>query len=287
MALKDVDAMGWENQKVEADLHCHTNRSDGTSSPRELVRKAGSLGLAAIGITDHDTIKGWEEAERAGEDYGVEILRGVELSADWRGTEVHMLGYEMEKENTVLVQKLAELGEDRRERLVKILARLKGLGLEVPRSQVEAYAQGDSVGRPHIAQAMVARGYVKTVQEAFSRFLEAGAPAYVPRQKLTPEGAIKLIRQAGGVVVLAHPGIYKVDAGIAMWVKDGLQGIEAIHSEHSKEDTARYIHLAAKYRLLVTGGSDFHGEEIKPEAELGKWGVGMDVVRQIRELAGK
>ena len=283
----EYDVSKYLKGRITADLHCHTKYSDGSYSPKEVVFMAKTLNLKAVGITDHDTISGWKEAEQAGQNYGIEIIRGVELNTDWMGKEVHILGYEMDKQNVIIAEKLIELGEAREERLKEILIRLRALDIILSEEEVKEFARGDSVGRPHIAQALIAKGYAKSVEEAFVRYLEIGAPAYVLRLKLTPEGAIRLIRQAGGVAVLAHPGLYRVEAGIKHWVEEGLQGIEAIHSEHSEEDVARYLKIGQNYHLIITGGSDFHGEKIKPNARMGKWGVDMTAVEQIRALAKK
>jgi len=146
-------------------------------------------------------------------------------------------------------------------------------------------AKGESIGRPHIAQVLVNKGVVKSVREAFDLYIGTGGPAYVPRYKITPEEGIALIQKAGGVAVLAHPGINKLDKEIEGWVKAGLQGIEVSHSEHSKEDEIKYSQIAKHYGLLMTGGSDFHGEELKPGVHLGGWGTGYEIVEKIRALA--
>ncbi|AHF06656.1 PHP domain-containing protein [Desulfitobacterium metallireducens] len=269
----------------EADLHCHTTSSDGLFTPRELIQAASELGLKAVGITDHDTISGWSEAFNAGEKYGVEILRGVELNTEWKGIEVHILGYEPSPESGQFQAKLQELREDRSERIYKIIGRLHDLKIEITEEEIKTVAHGESVGRPHVAQVLIQRGYVKTIKEAFDSYIGKGSPAYVPRLKLTPEEGIKLIRTAGGVAVLAHPGIHQLGNIITPWIKAGLQGIEVSHSEHTPEDERRCRALAKQYHLITTGGSDFHGEERKPGVKLGEWGTSYEVVEQIRELA--
>lgn len=273
------------NWHIDADLHCHTTASDGTLSPTELVRLAKEIGLKAIGITDHDTIQGWNEAEEAGNRYGVEILKGIELNTDWQGVEVHILGYEIRSDNSSLRKQLSQLRQARRNRMLQILQQLEKIGIRIFPEDVEKFALGESIGRPHIAQTLVEKGYVSSIKEAFDRYIGYGAPAYVPRFKLTPEEGIHMIREAEGVAVLAHPGVHHLETSIPIFVKQGLQGVEVSHSEHTLEDEIRYRKVALHYDLIMTGGSDFHGEARKPGVKLGGWGAPFWVVRQIKELA--
>jgi len=182
----------------EADLHCHTTASDGLLSPTELVQLAAKLGLKGIGITDHDTIQGWKEAEEAGANYQIRILKGIELNTNWYGKEVHILGYEVDSSSNYLTDKLRVLRNAREKRMVEILDRFKDLGINISVDEVQQFAQGESIGRPHIAQALIERGYVRNIREGFDRYIGMGAPAYVPRYKLTPEEGIHLIREAHG-----------------------------------------------------------------------------------------
>lgn len=269
----------------EADLHCHTTASDGLLTPWELVKTAADCGLKAVGITDHDTLSGWDEAEKAGNAFGVDVLKGIELNTNWSGTEVHILGYEFNPESIKLQEKLRNLRDARYNRMYEILEKLKKIGIHISPQEIEEIAHGESIGRPHIAQALINKGVVKTIKEGFDRYIGAGAPAYVPRYKLTPEEGITLVREAGGVAVLAHPGIYQLDKAVPQWIEVGLQGIEVSHSEHSAEDEQRYRSLAEHYGLIMTGGSDFHGEARKPGIHLGDWGTSYDVVQQIRKMA--
>jgi 3',5'-nucleoside bisphosphate phosphatase len=269
----------------EADLHCHTTASDGLLSPTELVQLAAQLGLKGIGITDHDTIQGWQEAEKAGADYHIRILKGIELNTNWYGKEVHILGYALDSSSNYLTNKLRDLRNARKQRMLKIIDRLNDLGIKITFDEVQQFAQGESIGRPHVAQALIARGYVREVKEGFDRYIGIGAPAYIPSYKLTPEEGIRLIREAHGVAVLAHPGLLRSEKGIPDWVKAGLHGIEVRHSQHTPEDEKRYLKIAQEYRLLATGGSDFHGEANKPGVNLGGWGVSLSVLQQILDLA--
>lgn len=269
---------------VQADLHCHTQCSDGALSPRDVVGMAGKLGLLALGITDHDTISGWDEGEKAGRDFGIDILLGVELNTDWKGKEVHILGYGLNREDDELQNNLGKLSKAREQRILQIIEKLNYLHVDVSLAQVKEFALGDSVGRPHIAQALVAQGYAGSIREAFERYLEVGAPAYVDRHKLTTEEGIELVRKAGGVAVLAHPGLSQLGGEIKGWIETGLQGIEVFHPEHTEKEASYYLTMTKNYGLIPTGGSDFHGEDRKPKALLGKWGVGIETVDKIREL---
>lgn len=277
--------VGAKNRYPEADLHCHSTASDGLLTPWELVKAAAERRLVAIGITDHDTTSGWDEAVKAGSHYGVDILRGVELNTDYAGIEVHILGYELDPNTRVLQEKLQVLRNARYNRVFTILDKLQDLGIDISRTEIQKITVGESVGRPHIAQALVNKGVVKTIKEAFDRYIGLGAPAYVPRYKQTPEEGIALIREAGGVAVLAHPGVHSLSKSIPQWIKSGLQGIEVTHSEHSPEDEKHYRELAEKYNLLMTGGSDYHGEARKPGIHLGDWGTPYEVVEKIRGIA--
>jgi hypothetical protein len=268
----------------EADLHCHTTASDGLLTPGELVELASQRGLKAVAITDHDTISGWNEAEIVGSELDLVILRGVELNTVWYNKEVHVLGYQLDSESKKMRERLSELQLSRYNRTREILDKLKQIGIEIPVEDVLQFTRGESVGRPHIAQALVKHGYAADNQEAFVRYLGLGAPAYVPRFKLDTVEGIRFIRESKGVAVLAHPGVQGLkESTIASWVNEGLQGLEIIHSDHNSIDQEFYSKIAHKYDLIMTGGSDFHGDN-KPNVSLGKWGVSLDVVWQIKEL---
>ncbi|AFV01350.1 putative metal-dependent phosphoesterases (PHP family) [Dehalobacter sp. UNSWDHB] len=273
--------------RFEADLHCHTTASDGILTPEEVVKSAAEVGLKALAITDHDTINGWAEAEQAVAETGLCLVKGIEINTDWAGKEVHILGYELQEGNEVLHTRLQELREKRVQRIRKILQKLEQLGITLTFEEVSQFVNGDSVGRPHVAQAMIRHGYAANLKDAFERFLKIGRPAYVPRYKLDPVEAITIIREAGGVAVLAHPGSQCTEPEIAAWVDSGLQGIEVYHPDHGAEERNYFKALAERKSLLITGGSDFHGHAIKPGIELGSWGVGMGVIQQIEQLRRK
>ncbi|MDD2234591.1 MAG: PHP domain-containing protein [Desulfitobacteriaceae bacterium] len=268
----------------EADLHCHTTASDGLLTPGELVKLASRRGLKAIAITDHDTISGWSEAEKVGSKSDTIILRGLELNTVWDNKEVHILGYQMDGKSGIMRERLLELQQSRFDRIKEILNRLEQIDIKIPIGDVLEYAQGESVGRPHVARALVKHRHVINNQEAFVRYLGLGAPAYVPRFKLDTVEGIRFIRESKGIAVLAHPGRQGLkEDTIASWVKEGLQGLEIIHSDHNSIDQEFYSKIALKYDLIMTGGSDFHGAN-KPNVPLGKWGVSLDVVWQIKGL---
>lgn len=240
-----------------ADLHLHTNASDGEVPPSEMVKMASEVGLAAVGIADHDTVEGIKAALEAGERYGIEIVPGVELSCLGRKSKFHILGYCINWRDRGLLNRLREFQEDRRRQVQGMIGKLQGLGIDLSYEEV---LKPGTIGRPHIARAMLRKGYVQTAQEAFDRYLRAGKPAYVERYELEPREAIDLIRTVGGVSVLAHP-IHGGVEELPMLVNLGLRGIEAYHIDHDPSATRLYLQLARKYGLLVIGGSDSHGTD--------------------------
>jgi len=273
--------------KYPVDLHCHSTASDGTLKPQDLVALAVNRGLQAIGLTDHDTIEGWSEAEKAAQKLGITLIKGIEINTDWRGQEIHILGYGMDEYNTSFKNHLYSIQEKRILRIKKIVDRLQSLGFKISFEEINNFSKGESIGRPHVAQALVAKGYVKDTQTAFNRFLKIGAPAYVPRYKLDPEQAVKIIRKAGGVAVLAHPGSQRIDFNqIQELAIAGLQGIEICHPDHSPEHFRVYKEIAVKLGLLTTGGSDYHGPEIKADIEIGNWGVSMEDLTNLLQICG-
>ena len=256
------------------DLHMHSTCSDGTFAPAELVREAKAAGLTHMALTDHDTVEGIEEARRAAKEAGIAFLAGVEISAEFQPGTLHILGYGLDVRSQRLKGRLEEVQRWRRERNPKIVERLRDLGLQVTLEEVATRAGGDLVGRPHFAQTLLEKGYVKSRQEAFDLYLAKGRPAYVDKVRLSPEESIALIRDAGGVAVLAHPLQLKIEDGEALealvrsLVEQGLQGVECYYRNHTEEDEARFLALARKYSLLPTGGSDFHGTN-RPSIRLG------------------
>ncbi|MFC1713342.1 PHP domain-containing protein [Candidatus Poribacteria bacterium] len=241
-----------------ADLHLHTNFSDGTMSPEEVVIEARHVGLDAIAITDHDILDGIEPASLAGKKHGVEVIPGIELSAEYNGEEVHMLGFYMDWQDRQFREKISEFRDSRRIRAIKMVDKLNELGVEIEYDDVFKQADLNSIGRPHVALALVERGHVATRSEAFQRFLADDGPAYMPKHKLSPAEAIALILDAGGIPVLAHPGSLQQDI-IPELVSCGLMGLEAFHPQHAMELSDYYCDLARQHHILITGGSDCHG----------------------------
>lgn len=255
------------------DLHTHSRASDGTLAPAELVDLAGKSGLTALALTDHDTLDGLPEARHAGAACGVEVVSGVELSVDDGGRGIHILGYFLSEQPGPLAEELAFLRDKRHGRNRLILEKLARLGIPIDYEEVRALAEG-SVGRPHIAQVMLAKGAVSSMKEAFSRYLGNRGQAYVPKEKLDIAKAFELLHAEGALVVLAHPymlgqnGRTLIDT-VGRYKDLGLDGIEVFYTEHSQSQTLEYFALARRFGLAMTGGSDFHGAT-KPGVQLGR-----------------
>jgi len=256
------------------DLHVHTTASDGTFSPEEVVRRAAEKNLSAIAITDHDTTAGIQPAQDEGVRTKIEVVSGIEISSHWGNGILHILGYFLQLDHPELVKTLHFLQRGRHERIPKILSKLNKHGIHVSLSEVESELSGGVPGRPHVANAMVKKGYVKNIQEAFDVYLRKGAPAYIEKVKLSPAEAVSLVARTAKICVLAHP--YTLNAGSPIVLEEivrrlmsyGLGGIEAYYPEHTAEQTRTFLDLASKLNLAISGGSDFHGSN-KPEIEMG------------------
>lgn len=272
---------------MTAELHCHTTASDGTLPPEALVAMAVQRGLEALAITDHDTTAAYEPACRAAAPYRLEVIPAIEINSEEGSLDVHILGYFLDPSNQELQEALAGLRQGRRRRLGEMLERLEDLGLPVREDRVLAFAGGESVGRPHVARAMVEAGHVKDLPAAFDLYLGTGKPGYVPRRNLRPGQAIRLIRQAGGVAVLAHPGLVGDETVVEALVPEGLQGLEVYYPQHPPLLRQHYEDLAARLGLLVTGGSDYHGPEHRHRVDLGAIPLPPGTVRRLREAAGR
>lgn len=268
-----------------ADLHAHTTASDGTFHPRELVALAKQNGLHAVAVTDHDTTGGLQEAQAAGRELGVEVVPGIEISTEFEGKEVHVLGYYYDPDNQELQELTQAMRDDRLHRMDKMIAKLHAAGVDITRDEVVTEAQGGAIGRPHIARVLMRKGYVESIPEAFDKYLATGRPGYVDRMKITPSEAVQLIKRAGGVPVVAHPGLVDKDHLFDELVPLGLAGLEAHHPDHPQEKRHHYEALAKHHGLIVTGGSDFHGAGAEHRGDLGSVHVPVDVVRQLREKA--
>lgn len=240
------------------DLHMHSTASDGSRSPTDVVRAARAASLAAIALTDHDSIGGLAEAQLAGAELGVRVVNGVELSAVEGDVETHVLGLHLQ-DTTVLDRGLEALREMRERRAARIVELLNGLGVAVAYDDVLAQAAGGAIGRPHVARAMVASGWATDVRDAFDRYLGANRPAYVGKDQLGMPDAIAMIHEAGGIAVLAHPGASGTRERLESLAALGLDGIEVKHPGHSSSDTARLKGLVETLGLVPSGGSDWHG----------------------------
>ena len=264
------------------DLHMHSTHSDGTMAPRALVEMARGLGLAAIAVTDHDTASGVAEARAAGAELGVRVLPGVEISVDWSGRSVHMLGYCFDADTGDLQRGLDVLVEGRNRRNQEMVEKLRALGVDITHDEVVAEAGGKVVGRPHFARVLLRKGAVADWQEAFDVYLARGAKAYVERDRFSPVDSVRMIREAGGVAVLAHPGLLKLRDGetldeVVEGLADaGLRGIECHYSLHDPETTEHCLAIARRFGLVATGGSDFHGLA-KTGIAMGSGGGGLRV----------
>lgn len=255
------------------DLHLHTTHSDGSCTPTEVVNMAHQAGVTALAITDHDIMTGVVEAMEAGQQCGIEIIPGVEISSLSGNSELHILGYFLDRQDPDLLARLKTLRDGRHLRNPQIIERLQTLGIAITYDEVRALAGSDSVGRPHIARALMDKRVVASAKEAFDRFLAEGKPAYVPRELPSPAEAIHWIKAARGLAVLAHPTWVKVAEQplvdlVRQLKADGLDGVEVYYSTHAARQTREYLSLAQQLGLLVTGGSDFHGIT-KPDIEVG------------------
>lgn len=263
------------------DLHTHSTASDGQYAPEEVVRRGKERGLAVLALTDHDTLDGVEAAVKAGEALGLKVLRGIEIGAA-EYENLHILGYGIAPGASELTELCEKFKAGRDERSFRILSYLHEKGFELTLEEVEALAGGSIIGRPHFAQAMVRRGYVSSNREAFDRWLDTeDYHRKVKRFKVEAKICLETIRAAGGKTSLAHP--YQVgledgalEALVAQLKEDGLDAIECYYPRHTPEQTAFYLHLAEKYNLHVTGGSDFHGEKVKPDIQLAAWELELD-----------
>ncbi|GED34181.1 PHP domain-containing protein [Brevibacillus centrosporus] len=274
---------------THADLHTHTKASDGTCDPAENVRLAKEAGLAAVAITDHDTVAGVPSARKAAEELGIEVIPGIEVSSVGRGQDIHVLGYFVPYEDEAFQERLVSLRETRHERNQLLIARLQELGIPITLENVYRRKQGTdkNIGRPHIAEELIELGVVASIDEAFAKYLGKEGAAYVNPPRITPQQAITLIKDAGGAAVLAHPGLYDADDLVEELIAFGLDGIEVNHPDNDPDQRARYTAWANEHGLVITGGSDFHGwrGEEPFHAMLGTHTAPMEAVEKLREIA--
>ncbi|MDR7545623.1 MAG: PHP domain-containing protein [Armatimonadota bacterium] len=270
---------------MRVDLHTHTTASDGVLSPEALVAEARALGVGLLAVADHDTTAGLDAAMAAGRSAGVEVWPAVELSCDVEAGEVHLLGYFIDYRLGWFQDLLTRLRAGRQQRAARMVARLVALGAPITLERVQVLADGGAIGRPHVARALVEAGHVRTVAEAFERFIGRGGPAYVERLKVTPVQAVQIVRAAGGLAVLAHPGWGQHDALIPDLLAAGLDGIEVYYPDHTPDQVERYRDLARRYGLLMTGGTDFHGGGLATRVAVGSQYVPEEIVPPLREAA--
>jgi predicted metal-dependent phosphoesterase TrpH len=273
------------------DLHSHTNESDGSCSPAQLVEEAVRAGVRVLGITDHDTFRGFDQAAPLAHQAGIEPVCGIELSTKLHSQSVHLLGYFFgEDDLTEFRTWILEMQASRRDRNIRLVARLQELGFHITLEEAEARGRG-MTGRPHFAQLLVEKGYVSSIREAFDEYLDESAKGYVYRREPSFADGVAGIRKAGGIASLAHPVRVRGDIPSLLpeLCDSGMNAIEAYHSDHEPEDTQLYLALAVRYGLLVTGGSDFHGT-VKPGVRLGtgyhdNLKIPADLVDRLRQYA--
>ncbi|AOZ91542.1 PHP domain-containing protein [Paenibacillus crassostreae] len=278
------------NQLGRCDLHTHTQASDGMQPASVNVQLAKDKGLSAISITDHDTVAGIEEALVAGVEVGITVVPGIEISTRSGGKEIHVLGYYINYKDDMFLQRLVGLRETRQSRNSKIIEKLQNLGVNITMEEVimglgRTLLPDESVGRPHIADVLVHKGYATDMRDAFDRYLAEGARAFVSEPRISPIDACVWIREAGGAPVLAHPGIYGDDILVREIIKSAAPaGIEVYHSDHEKEDETRYMAMAEEFGLIITGGSDFHGarQGVVFHGDIGSVAVSTAVLEQLR-----
>ncbi|NLP37859.1 MAG: PHP domain-containing protein [Firmicutes bacterium] len=257
---------------IVADLHLHTQASDGLYTPEEIVSLALSKKLTAIAITDHDTVDGIDAALAAAQNTGLLVFPGIEFSTTYEDKEVHILGYCLNHKSTVIQGLIKELNESRFRRLEAMVRKLRDLDYQITLDEV-LEKTGTAPGRPHVARVLVEKGYFPNIAAAFDNLLEKGRPAYVKRFKLTPQAAINAIEAAGGFSVWAHPGQVEDDGLLTKFITYGLKGIEVYHPEHDAAQTVLYEQLAQKHHLLATGGSDYHGDNSGQRSNFAEFGL--------------
>ena len=271
----------------EVDLHLHSTASDGLLSPEDVVRKSAEHGLTTIAITDHDTVDGIAPALTAARAFpGLKVIPGVEISTDVPNGEVHILGYFIDYTDQELLVRLEKMRNSRRERAQGMIAKLKKLGIDIDWQRVQKIAGSGSIGRPHIAQAMLEKGYIASFKEAFTRYIGRNGPAYAERDKLTPAEAVELVLQASGLPVLAHPLTANDPETVIIELKAaGLVGIEAYYNGHTADEIKSLVTLADRHNLIASGGSDYHGIDTDTETMIGGANVPAESAEQLITLA--
>ncbi|HTP51473.1 MAG TPA: PHP domain-containing protein [Anaeromyxobacteraceae bacterium] len=252
------------------DLHTHSTASDGQYTPADIAGRAAAAGTSVWALTDHDTVAGLEPAALEARRLGMRFVPGIELSVYLDQREIHVLGHFVDPAHPTLGRFEDFLAERRRERMEQIIEKLAALGIRIAADDIVRFSGGKTIGRPHVARALVAAGAVETVKEAFDRYLAEGKPAYVGRYRLIAEDAVSLVRGAGGVATLAHPGVSKIERGDLLRLRGmGFDGVEVYHPDHVPSQLEKYGRAAAELDLVATAGSDFHGEAVAPDRSLG------------------
>ncbi|MBU2689604.1 MAG: PHP domain-containing protein [Candidatus Eisenbacteria bacterium] len=276
------------SHRAGADLHLHTYYSDGWLSPRELVLACVSAGLEAVALTDHDTVKGLPQTRSIAEAHGLRFVPAVELSVNFEGRDLHILAYYIDPDHEQLSDYLKEMEIRRRHRIEKIVGRLQELGVSITVESVFSLApETSSIGRPHVAQALLKRRQVSSFQEAFTKYLGTDAPVNIPKETATLEEAMSVIIDSGGCAVLAHPGFYNLDKVLPIMEPLGLTGIEVYHPSHTEEQIHAFAALAARKGLIATGGSDFHRASWNQSGPVGSIRVPCSVIDELKARAGK
>lgn len=277
------------NEEKYIDLHVHTTYSDGNFTPKQVIEYCKQVNIAAVGITDHDTTDGIKEAIETGQKEGVEVIPGIELSAEFKDStegEIHILGYYIDWTDSTFQQKLKIFRQARQERAYKILKNLNNLGININEEEVfDKLPQTHSIGRLHFARLMLEKKIVNSIKEAFELYLGYGRPAYVPKLRLQPQEAISMILSVKGIPVLAHPyfGIYMDSRSIKKLVNQGIKGIEVYHSKHHANVIEELINIADKYNLLITGGSDCHGPVDTHTPLLGSMKIPYSIIEPLKK----
>ncbi|MFV9510073.1 PHP domain-containing protein [Tepidibacillus sp. LV47] len=273
-------------EQLRADLHTHSTVSDGLNPPSENIKLAKEAGLIALGITDHDSVAGIDEAIQMANIMGIEAIPGIEISTVEQGQDVHVLGYFIQYKDQRFLKQLKELEKFRDRRNAMMIEKLNELGIDIKMEEVLAKIRREdaNVGRPHIAEVLIDKGIVQTMEEAFDLYLGKNGQAYVNPIRISPEEGVDIIKEAGGVPILAHPGIYDNDEMVVRLIRYGIKGIEVYHPDHSEEDEKKYQQMADQYGILATAGSDFHGSRggIMFHAPIGTKTVSYDIVEKMK-----